>query len=500
MPDKSTINTGINMAGIYFSGAKVLKNTSLEGSASYNNLSPFYGIAETNIDFYDVPKGGGGSAKFTHKPNKDGIIKALVNYSIFSSGTRLPNPTTGMETNTLDFGLKNQNAYGNVSYRQMLKGKWNLYFAGSYSYNQDDIKWDNTPSVNKDDRMQFRGEAKRYITTRLSILAGTEVQRFMYNRSFPVQTDFTETQLAGYAEADWIPIYWLAFKPGVRYEHSELLQKNAISPRLAMAIKAGKNGQFSLASGVFYQTPDPQYLYPSQLSLFTPSAEFQRSIHYIANYQLMKNDRILRREGYYKDYDNLIRETNTTFDPNNFRIPSDTITMNNTGYGYATGAELFWRDKKSIKNADYWISYSYIDTRRLYKNYLAEVQPDFIATHNLNIVTKYFIPKWQTQINTTYSYASGRPFYNPLIAPTAANFMSETTKDYHNLSIAINYLTSIKKWFTVIYGGVDNVTNAKNEFGYRYNGTTKIPVRPALYRSVFVGINFSLTEFDRDEL
>jgi hypothetical protein len=496
MPDKSTINTGINMAGIYFSGAKVLKNTSIEGAASYNNLSPFYGIAETNIDFYDVPKGGGGSAKFTHKPNKDGIIKALVNYSIFSSGTRLPNPTTGMETNTLDFGLKNQNAYGNVSYRQMLKGKWNLYFAGSYSYNQDDIKWDTIPSVNKDDRMQFRGEAKRYITTRLSILAGTEVQRFMYDRAFgALQADFKETQIAGYVEADWTPIYWLAFKPGVRYEHSKLLQKNAISPRMAMAIKAGKNGQFSLASGVFYQTPDPQYLYPYQLSLFRPSAEFQRSVHYIANYQLMKNDRILRIEGYYKDYDNLVREQTPGFDPNNFRTPVD--TMNNTGYGYATGAELFWRDKKSIKNADYWISYSYIDTRRLYKNYLAEVQPDFIATHNLNIVTKYFIPKLQTQINTTYSYASGRPYYNP--NPKVA-FMSETTRDYHNLSIAINYLTSIKKWFTVVYGGVDNVTNAKNEFGYRYSGGTKIPMRPALYRSVFVGVNFSLTEFDRDEL
>ncbi|WP_276132704.1 TonB-dependent receptor [Polluticoccus soli] len=493
MPDKSTINTGINMAGVYFSGAKLLKNTSLEGSAYYNNLSPFYGIAKTNMDFYDVPKGGGGSARYVHKPNKDGIIKALVNYTTFSSGTRVPNPAQGKETETLDFGVKNQYGYGIVSYRQMLKEKWNLYVAGSYTKNQDDIKANTLNILNKDDRAQFRAEAKRYVNSRLSILAGTEVQNFTYHQAFDTfKTEFTETQVAGYAEADWTPIYWLAFKPGVRYEHSGLLEQNSVSPRLALAIKAGKNGQFSVASGIFYQIADPQYF----LQDYKPG--LQRSIHYIANYQLMKNDRILRIEGYYKDYDQLVRELgNMPFNPAALAQRTIAGPVSNTGDGYATGAELFWRDKKSIKNADYWISYSYIDTRRIYRNYLEEVQPDFIATHNLNIVTKYFIPKWQTQINTTYSYSSGRPYFNP--DPEVA-FMSGRTPEYHNLSIAINYLTSIKKWFTVIYGGVDNVTNAKNVFGYRYSGGQAIPTRPALYRSVFVGVNFSLTEFDKDEL
>ncbi|MCD6062930.1 MAG: TonB-dependent receptor, partial [Flavipsychrobacter sp.] len=487
-------------------GAKLLKNTSLEGSAYYNNLSPFYGIAKTNMDFYDVPKGGGGSARYVHKPNKDGIIKALVNYTTFSSGTRVPNPSLGKETDTLDFGVKNQYGYGNISYRQMLKDKWNLYVAGSYTANQDDLKLNTQDGLNKDNRLQGRAEAKRYVNSRLSILAGTELQNFTYDQTFDtLHVEFTETQLAGYVEADWTPLHWLAFKPGVRYEHSQLLQKSAVSPRLAMAIKAGKYAQFSLASGVFYQTPDPQYLYPYQLSLFTPTtADFQRSIHYIANYQVMKNDRILRVEGYYKDYDQLVRELvdpNKPFNPAGSAQRPIVDSMNSTGHGYATGAELFWRDKKSIKNADYWISYSYIDTRRIYKNYLAEVQPDFIATHNLNIVTKYFIPKWQTQINTTYSYASGRP-YNKTLTTIPGDFLSGRTPDYHNLSIAINYLTSIKKWFTVIYGGVDNLTNSKNVFGYRYDaaGNATIPVRPALYRSVFVGVNFSLTEFDRDEL
>ncbi|MGN6476849.1 MAG: hypothetical protein ACTHKV_06460, partial [Flavipsychrobacter sp.] len=186
------------------------------------------------------------------------------------------------------------------------------------------------------------------------------------------------------------------------------------------------------------------------------------------------------------------------YDASQYRVLSPMITdVDNSGYGYAAGAELFWRDKKSIKNADYWISYSYIDTRRLYKNYLAEVQPDFIANHNLNIVAKYFIEKLQTQVNVTYSYATGRPYYNPA-NPT---FLGDRTPDYNNLSVTVNYLRSIGKWFTVIYAGVDNITNAKNVFGYRYDASgNRYEMRPALYRSVFVGINFSLTAFDKDEL
>ncbi len=490
LPDKSTVNLGVNMAGVYASASKLFKTTSVEGSAYYNNLTPFYGIANTNMDFYDVPKGGGGSAKFTWKPNKDGILKALVNYSGYQSGTRVPDPDS--IENTLDFGLKNQNVYSTVSYRQMLKDKWNLYIAGAYSYNDDDINYSGIPTPGHDDRAQMRAEAKRYVNSRLSLLAGIELQHFNYDKTFKTyNNNFTETQLAGYAEAEWSPINWLAFKPGVRYEHSELLGKDAVSPRFAMAVKAGMHGQFSIASGIFYQTVDPQYL------IYGYRPDFQRSVHYIANYQYQKNDRTLRIEGYYKDYDQLIREqASIGYNPNIYR--QLTGTVNNTGFGYATGAELFWRDKKTVKNADYWISYSYIDTRRLYKNFPVEATPDFISDHNLSVVAKYFIPKWQTQVNATYSFATGKPYYDP---KPEVGFLTGRTPAYHNLSIGINYLTSIKKWFTVVYAGVDNVTNNKNIFGYRYSPAgAKVAVLPAIYRSVFVGVNFSLTAFDVDEL
>lgn len=61
----------------------------------------------------------------------------------------------------------------------------------------------------------------------------------------------------------------------------------------------------------------------------------------------------------------------------------------------------------------------------------------------------------------------------------------------------------MKKWFAVAYAGVDNLTNRKNVFGYRYRNaadTHPLPQYPALFRSYFVGINLSRTEFSKDEI
>lgn len=488
LPDKSTINFGAHMAGVYASASKLFKKTSIEGSANYTNVAPFYKIANTNFDFYDPPTGYGGSAKFTYQPSKNGILKTLVNYQQFQNGTRLPDPSDASKT--LDFGVKNSNVYSVVSYKHTWKDKWGVYAAGMYSYNDDDINFGGTDLKSNDDRSQLRLEGKYYGGTLFNILLGTELQQFSYNRSFGgYKTGFDETQIAGYAEVELIPVNWLALKPGIRYEHSAIVAQSAVAPRFAAAIRSGLHGQFSVASGIFYQLADPLYYTMG----YRPG--LQNAVHYIANYQYMNNDRTLRLEAYYKDYNQLVREKlNNGFDPNNFRIPVGMV--DNSGYGYAQGLELFWRDRTTVKNGDYWISYSYIDTRRLYKNYVAEAQPDFIATHNLNVVTKYFFQKIETQLNVTYNYASGRPYYNP----NSTEFMSDRTPDFHNLSFTVNHLRSIGKFFTVIFAGVSNVTNQKNIFGYRYNNGVRYPILPALNRSIFVGMNFSLTAFDVDEL
>jgi hypothetical protein len=320
---------------------------------------------------------------------------------------------------------------------------------------------------------------------------GSDVQRFSYTQKFDTLIgQFNEFLSAMYVEADIIPFRKFAIKPGVRAEYSQLIARGNISPRLAMAYKVSKNSQFSLASGYFYQLASNNYY------LFGYRPKFQEAIHLMANYQMIKNSRIFRIEGYYKSYDQLVREQGQAYTPNAFRFNLGNV--DNSGSGYAQGIDFFFRDRKSIKNFDYWISYSYIDTKRLYQNYTTMVTPDYVSDNNLNIVTKYFSDKLQTSISATYSYASGRRYFNP----NNATFFGDKAPDYHNFALTAAYLHTFKKVFSVFFVSIDNITNRKNVLGYQYNadGSQRFETKPPFYFNLFFGFNLSLSEFNKDEL
>jgi len=63
-----------------------------------------------------------------------------------------------------------------------------------------------------------------------------------------------------FAEGDLYATNDLAVKAGVRFEHSSILNKANIAPRLSLAYKLGKGTQASLAYGIFYQNPERRYL------------------------------------------------------------------------------------------------------------------------------------------------------------------------------------------------------------------------------------------------
>ena len=86
------------------------------------------------------------------------------------------------------------------------------------------------------------------------LYAGTEVQRYSEKQQYDsTDISFTETQIAGYIEAEWKPVKWFGIKPGIRYEYSELLAKSDLAPRISAAARLSKYGQVSAAYGMFYQ-------------------------------------------------------------------------------------------------------------------------------------------------------------------------------------------------------------------------------------------------------
>jgi hypothetical protein len=512
LPEKSNVNLGINMGGIYASAVKKWKKSSIEGGGGYNNLTPFFSLVNTNFKFYKVPQGGSGNVRYVWKPTKTSILKASANMTQNSTGVGVPNPSSGDSStfnpfagqpDTVNFLTNDLNIYSNISYKNYIKNKYQIYAAASVSHNTTKNSFGQIPLDQYEYRQQARLEIKDYLNSRLNVMVGTDVQSFGQKREFnKVWTQqFDEVLTGAYTELEWTPVNRIAVKPGLRYEHSTLLNTGQIAPRLSMAIKTGVHSQASLAGGMFYQNAANIYL----MAGLKP--QMQQAIHYIANWQWSHDNRTLRLEAYRKDYKNLVLEQVTFFDPNGYRNINPSTIFNNGGFGYAQGAELFWRDKQTVKNLDYWVSYSLIDTRRKYANFLTSATPTFIAQHNANLVGKYFVDKIKTSISATYSFATGRPYYNPEYdyAKNPEKFMSDLTPEFHNLALSAAYLHSFGKWFTVFYISVDNVTKQRNVFGYRYGADAsgkivKNEIVPALYRTLFFGVNMSLSEFKKDEL
>ena len=159
----------------------------------------------------------------------------------------------------------------------------------------------------------------------------------------------------------------------------------------------------------------------------------EKATHYILNFQHVDDKRTFRIETYYKQYADLVK-----FMPD----------TNNKGNGYASGIDIFWRDKKTVKYGDYWISYSFVDTKRNYREFPVLATPTFVAKHTLSIVAKYFFPKISLSVGATYVFATGRPYYNP--NKSDQEYLTDFTRYYHNFSLNFSYLTSIKKHFTVV--------------------------------------------------
>ncbi len=284
-----------------------------------------------------------------------------------------------------------------------------------------------------------------------------------------------------FAETDIYITNNLAAKIGGRFEHSALLDKSNLAPRISLAYKTGKNAQASLAYGVFYQNPERIYLPANAPLLFT------KATHYIAQYQKVTSQITFRTEIFYKKYHDLLKTSNF----NGLQIASG-----NEGYGEAKGFELFWRDKKTIKNLDYWISYSYLDTKRDFLNFPYAIQPSFAAKHTASLIVKKFVTKWKTGFNGAYNYASGRPYY--FIASNAQTGKTEfldrgETPDYHNVSFSLNFLPSLgkkgAKMFAVYVLSVSNVFNFDQVYGYQYsfNGLRKEAIVPPSKMFLFIG-------------
>jgi vitamin B12 transporter len=488
LPDRTASTVSLSSVGIGGGHNQLWKekNMSAGFDVSYANLQPYFTLIKQTPEYTRSPQFAGGSMNFRKKTSETGIIKFYGYFNISDLGLKTVSLDSAAPYKNL-FELTNDNIYTNLTYKERLGEHYVLTSGISYSTNLDKINLNTDTLHSQSDLSQGRVTLSRSLG-KLSILrAGVEYQySFDGFKNRYINKNVYDHYTAEFLEADIFLSTKLVWRAGIRNEYSTLLKRLRLAPRTSLSYKMGEFSQVSVAYGQFYQKPDRDYLF------YPTIPGYNKATHYIANIQRVDDYHTLRVEVYYKKYDNLtLTDTNTLMFPinNNISLPMGNTTASNKGFGYAQGLDVFWRDKKTIKGVDYWISYTYLDTKRKWLNYPAEVTPPFAASHTASLVFKKFFDKLNLSTGFTYSYATGRPYYNP----TNPDFMSDRTIDYNSLGINAAYLRQIKKCFAVLAVSVTNAFGSSQVFGYRYSYDMqrRTAIAPPAKRFFFIGLFLS---------
>lgn len=462
---------------------KIWGDQSLSINTSYINLSPYEALlpSDQGVRWNSPYESISGEAVFRSKGDKS-MLKLYTGFN--HAALDIEQEDINYE-DYVRFGLTNNNLYFNTSYKYYFENDWSLSTGGAISWDTNSIGLQENAIETKENASHVKIKVHKNFSSRFNLNMGSEFFVLDYDETFstPENTTFSNNYQdrlwAGFTEADIFLSNAFAMKLGARVEHSSMLDTFEMMPRISLAYKPGDKGQFSLAYGDFYQNP------LTDVVKFGQSLGSEKTSHYILNYQRVGDGKTFRAEVYYKDYDNLIK-----YDTD---LPQFNSTFENSGSGHAAGLDLFWRDNKSISQLDYWISYSYLDTKRDYRNFRERATPNFAPKHSLSVVTKYFVTKLRSQLGMSYSYGSGRPYDNP----NTTEFLAEKTKSYNNLSFNWAYLIDQQK---ILYFSVNNVLGFKNINNYQYADAPNVDgifdrraITPSADRFFFVGFFWTIS-------
>lgn len=390
----------------------------------------------------------------------------------------------GNDGDRMKISSKGGTVYSNLSYRDCFSEKscYRIGVSSTYQDNRiglgaDDV---NTKELNIESRVALVHDLSEGVklTWGANETYNKYDQDYIENEGTVYNGSFDDHLLGAFIEPEIKFTKNFGIRPGLRTEYSSVINQLSVAPRFALALKTGEKAQLAGAWGLYFQTPQADYL------KINTDLDFEQAMHYILSYQFGDNsERLFRAEAYYKKYDNLI-----TYSAGENGLPEN---LQNDGSGYATGFDIFWRDQQSIKGFDYWITYSYIDTKRKYQYYPEKASPYFISDHNFSVVGKYWVNKINTQFGASLTAASGRPFNDP----NSSEFNGERTKMYSDLSLNMSHVFYIGNQYSVLYCSVNNVLGNDNVLSYRptniadaQGNYSLIPVKRDLKRFVFIGL------------
>lgn len=478
---RSTFGGNISTTGAALEYNRVVKpqRLSVGAALNYSNLSPYYRVIHQRRSYSSGPESTDLVFNMKYKLANGGTLKLLG--SLGSNTLQFIDKPFNQPT---QYGLLSRNAFSSLAYTGSAGANWsvNAGFAVTFSgntYRRDslltisDVSWTSSSrSVNQqiyNSRLVFRralsGSTDLYIGAEHTATDVANRYTRQDGRSYTLRSN--DQYGAVFAESNISLSRVLQARVGLRAEASSAVNDAALSPRLSLSYLPNKHVKLMGSYGQFYQQPVSDYLLRN-----TSRLTFQRATHYILSYQYTNVNKLLRIELYNKQYSNLVRTA------------PDTASG---GAGYARGLEVYWKEDSRIKNVNYWVSYSYLDTKRQYLNFPIAARPNFAATHTFTTVVNILLPTVPLNIGLTYTGASGRPYYNP--NQPEARFLADRTPAYHNVGLTVAYLGRFFKSNSTLAFSVNNLLGSQQVFNYQYNSPAeRIAVTPLAKRFFYLGL------------
>jgi hypothetical protein len=444
------------------------KQNALTASGNYYNLAPYQSLVKQNFDWEKSPSSWDSEISLRQKwgnaaKGRSGFIKAYFHTE--GNGLTIWQKVPGDGGRGDRVQLNNRYSYGNISLKHSGDKGWFFYGGMAYSHNRDKFDINYEPIRQTNEIAHIKAVAVKDFSPQFSLKNGLEWYIKSYSEALPDEgrrRNFTDHQLNHFVEATYYFSNRLIMVGGLRTGHSSLADQMWVTPRFSVAYKLENQGQFSFAAGKFRQLPE------EKIRVLQTDLKNTAATHYILNYFIVNNNRTLRAESFYKIYDNLVTYKG---------LPANPTQITQNGAGYARGFDVFYRDKKTIRSTDFWITYSFVNSKRRFAKYETRVQPSFAPEHNGSVVAKHFVSALKSQLGGSWSWNSGYPFHNPNLTGE----MQEKTRFYSDLSLSWSYLP---KPNMIIHFACSNVLGRSNVFGYRYASQ---PDETGLYPSLTLG-------------
>lgn len=471
----------LTSTGISVSGSKSADRYQCYSSYAYTNMSPYGHIFKDRYNWNKYYENSTGDFLGIFKPSDKLMVKTQFSFSKAGVDYSYLN----VDSLTMDNVLKERYIWLQSTMNYMV-GKNLRLFLGSGIVTD---KFGGTDLVIKNDSVFtdiMISHSKLYLekqARRFTYLLGSELiankmdQDYRYIVRYPSR--LSNVISAGFCQAEFFPSEISNILFGIRGEYSSAMNKFNIAPRFNASLKLNDRHILSFSAGRYFQSPSIDYL------KIKKELEYSFSDNLTFTYAYAKEFEKLQADIYSKIYRNLI-----TYDEGEVYYRN----IENNGYGFARGLDVFWKNNAGM--FEYWITYSFTDTKRLYRSYTKSRMPDNISANMLKIDLKYWVGELKTMFGTGYDIESGS------FSEYRVGDRSIVKKTPLRNSLTIN-ISSLPANNLIIHFSVQNILGSENIYGYAGSSITGKcqAIKTPASRFFYLGIFYTFSVFkDKNQL